>query len=83
MRKEFLLKAKPGIQITLLGAVHMSFTDMAVVKAFAIPGDGKAFADTTRAVIAEFFGQYLLGRHSDLIWKGSDKYPLAQIETPK
>lgn len=82
-RKEFLLRAKPGIQITLQGAVHMSFTDMAVVKAFAIPGDGKAYTDTTRAVIGEFFGQYLLGKHSDLIEKGSDKYPLAKIETPR
>ena len=82
-RKEFLLKAKQGIQITLRGAVHMSFTDMAVVKAFAIPGDGRAFTDATRAFIGEFFGQYLLGKHSDLIEKGSDKYPLAKIETPR
>jgi pimeloyl-ACP methyl ester carboxylesterase len=81
-RKEYLLQAKPGIQITLLGAVHMSFTDMAVLKAFAIPGDGKAYAEATRAVIGEFFGQYLLGKHSDLIEKGSAKYPLAKIETP-
>src|SRR5213075_1955683 len=39
-RKEYLLKAKPGLQITLLGSVHRSFTDMAVLKAFAFPGDG-------------------------------------------
>ena len=82
-RDEYVGKAKPGVQITLLGAVHMSFTDMAVVKAFGLPGDGKAFIDTTRAVIGGFFGQYLLGEHSELIEKGSAKYPLAKIETPR
>ena len=65
----------------MLGAVHMSFTDMAVIEGFALPGDGKAFIATTRAVLAEYFGQYLLGKHSELIEKGSAKYPLAKIET--
>ena len=74
------MHAKPGIQITLLGTEHMSFTDMAVLKAFNLPGDGKAFIDTTRAVVGEFFGQHLLGKHSELIEKGSAKYPLAKIE---
>lgn len=81
-RNEFLRRAKPGIQMTLRGAVHLSFTDMAVLKAFELPGDGKAFIDTTRAVIGEFFGQYLLGKSSELIEKGSAKYPLAKIEMP-
>src|SRR5579884_294184 len=81
-RKVYLQWSKPGIQITLLGAVHMSFTDMAVIKAFALPGDGKAFIDSTRAIMGGFFGQYLLGEHSELIEKGSAKYPLAKIETP-
>lgn len=80
-RSEYLRKAKPGIQITLRGSVHLSFTDMAVLKAFDLPGDGKAFIDTTRAVVGEFFGQTLLGKHSDLIEKGSAKYPLAKFET--
>jgi pimeloyl-ACP methyl ester carboxylesterase len=80
-RNEYLQKAKPGIQITLVGAEHLSFTDLAVIQAFARPGDGKAFNDTTRAVLLEFFGQYLLGKqHSELIEKGSDKYPLARID---
>jgi hypothetical protein len=82
-RDEYVRKAKPGIQITLVGAVHMSFTDMAALKAFDLPGDGKAFTDTTRAVVGEFFGQYLLGKHSELIEKGSAKYPLAKIDTPR
>ena len=60
----------------------MSFTDMAVIEAFALPGDGKAFIDSTRAVIGGFFGQYLLGEHSGLIEKGSPKYPLVKVETP-
>jgi pimeloyl-ACP methyl ester carboxylesterase len=81
-RNLYLRWSKPGIQITLLGAVHMSFTDMAVINSFALPGDGKAFIATTRAVLAEFFGQYLLGKHSELIEKGFAKYPLAKIETP-
>ena len=72
-RDKYLRKAKPGIQITLLGSEHLSFTDMAVIKAFAFPGDGKAFIDTTRAVIGGFFGQYLMGKHSELIEKGSAK----------
>jgi hypothetical protein len=81
-RKVYLQWSKPGIQITLLGAVHMSFTDMAVIKAFELPGDGKAFIDSTRAVTGGFFGQYLLGEHSELIEKGSHKYPLVKVETP-
>jgi pimeloyl-ACP methyl ester carboxylesterase len=81
-RRVYLQWSKPGVQITLVGAVHMSFTDMAVIKAFDLPGDGKAFIDTTRAVVGGFFGQYLLGEHSELIEKGSAKYPLAKIETP-
>lgn len=61
----------------------MSFTDLAVLKAFELPGDGKAFIDTTRAVIGEFFGRYLAGKPSDLIEKGGAKYPLAKIESRK
>jgi hypothetical protein len=80
-RTLYLRWSKPGIQVTMLGAVHMSFTDMAVIKAFELPGDGKAFIDTTRAVLGGFFGQYLLGEHSELIEKGSAKYPLAKVET--
>ena len=79
----YLKWSKPGTQVTLLGAAHMSFTDMAVIKAFELPGDGKAFIDSTRAVIGGFFGQYLLGEHSELIEKGSAKYPLAKVETPR
>jgi Platelet-activating factor acetylhydrolase, isoform II len=82
-RKVYLQWSKPGIQVTLLGAVHMSFTDMAVIKAFELPGDGSAFIATTRAVIGGFFGQYLLGEHSELTEKGSAKYPLAKVETPR
>ena len=82
-QSEFLRKAKPGIRITLLGAVHMSFTDMAVIKAFGIPGYGKVYIDASRAAIGEFFGQHLLGKHSELLEKGSAKYPLAKIETPR
>jgi pimeloyl-ACP methyl ester carboxylesterase len=82
VRNVYLQWSKPGIHIKLQGAVHMSFTDMAVIKAFELPGDGKAFIDTTRAVIGGFFGQYLLGKHSELIEKGSAKYPLAKVETP-
>ncbi len=75
--------SKPGIHVTLLGAVHMSFTDMAVIEAFKLPGDGKAFIDSTRAVIGGFFGQYLLGERSDLIEKGSPKHPLLKVERPQ
>jgi hypothetical protein len=71
------------VHIKLLGAVHMSFTDMAVIKAFELPGDGRAFIDTTRAVISGFFGQDLLGEHSELIEKGSPEYPLAKVQTPQ
>jgi predicted dienelactone hydrolase len=82
-RDEYVRRAKPGIQVTLLGAEHMSFTDLAVLKAFALPGDGRAFLDTTRAVVGEFFGQYLLGKRSELIEKGSTRYPLARHETSR
>jgi hypothetical protein len=78
-RNEFVRSARPGVQITLLGAEHMSFTDMAAVKAFARPGDGQALLATARAVLAEAFGEFLLGKRSDLIEKGSAGYPLAKI----
>jgi dienelactone hydrolase len=80
-RDEYLRRAKPGIQMKILGAEHPSFTDLAVIPAFARPGDGKAFIDTTRAVLREFFGQYLLEKQSDLLVKGSARYPLLKIET--
>jgi dienelactone hydrolase len=76
----YLQSAMPGIQITLLGAEHLSFTDMAVIKEFAFPGDGRAFIDTSRAVLGEFFGRYLLGKESELIEKGSGTYPLARVD---
>jgi pimeloyl-ACP methyl ester carboxylesterase len=82
-RNVYLKWSGPGIQVTLLGAVHMSFTDMALIRAFELPGDGKAFIDSTRAVIGGFFGRYLLGEHSELIEKGSPKYPLVKVETPR
>ena len=83
VRDLYLKWSKPGIHVTLLGAVHMSFTDMAVIKPFELPGDGNAFIDSTRAVIGGFFGQYLLGEHSELIEKGSSKHPLVKVETPQ
>ena len=79
---EYVRRARPGIRITLLGSQHLSFTDLAIIPAFAQPGDGPAFIATTRAVIGDFFGQYLLGKPSEVIAKGSAKYPLAKIETP-
>jgi predicted dienelactone hydrolase len=83
VRNLYLQWSKPGIRITLRGAVHMSFTDMAVIKAFGLPGDGSAHIDSTRAVLGGFFGQYLLGEHSGLIEKGSPKYPLVEVERPR
>lgn len=82
VRNVYLQWSKPGIHVELLGAVHMSFTDMAVIRAFDLPGDGKAFINTTRAVLSGFFGQFLLGEHSELIEKGSPEFPLAKVETP-
>jgi len=89
---EYVQKATPGIQMKLIGATHFNFTDLGVIPAmvsstapsgksiFSHPDDGKAFIDTTRAVLREFFGQFLLGKHSDLLVKGSAKYPLLKIE---
>jgi predicted dienelactone hydrolase len=82
-RNLYLKWSKPGTRVTLLGAVHMSFTDMAAIKDFELPGDGKAFIDSTRAVLGGFFGQHLLGVHSELIEKGSPKYPRVKVETPR
>jgi hypothetical protein len=80
-RRGFFERSKPGIMVTLAGTDHNSFTDMAVIKAFDRPGDGAMFIDTTRAFVREFFGEFLLGRHADLIRKGSAKYPIAKVET--
>ena len=77
---EYAEKAKPGIQMKVTGAEHMSFSDLAVIAGFARPGDGRVFHDTIRAVLREFFGQSLLGVHSELLVQRSDKYPLLKIE---
>jgi dienelactone hydrolase len=77
---EYAKKAMPGIQMKVIGAEHASFTDLAVIPGFARPGDGKAFNETIRAVLREFFGQTLRGERSELLVKGSDKYPLLRIE---
>ena len=82
-RTGFFERSKPGIMVTLAGSDHNSFTDMAVVarRLFDRPGNGAMFIDTTRAFVREFFGEFLLGRHADLIRKGSAKYPAAKVET--
>jgi len=77
---EYARKAKPGIRMMLLGSEHVSFTDLAVIPAFARPGDGKAFNTATRAALREFFGQYLVGKKSELLVKGSAEYPLLTID---
>jgi dienelactone hydrolase len=77
---DYAQKAKPGIQMKVIGAEHASFTDLAVIPGFARPGDGKAFHDAIRAVLRGFFGEYLSGEHSELLVKGSDRYPLLKIE---
>jgi dienelactone hydrolase len=78
---DYVRRTKPGHRIMLLESEHMSFTDLAAIKAFGLPGDGKAFVATVRAVVAEAFDQFLFDRHSDLIEKGSAKYPLAKVES--
>jgi len=83
VRDLFLRWSKPGIRITLRGAVHMSFTDMALIEPFELPGDGKAIIDSTRAVLDGFFGQYLLGERSELIENGSPTYPLVKVDRPR
>lgn len=89
---EYAQKATPGIQLKLIGAEHANFSDLGVIPAiaastypsgkpiFAHPEDGKAFIETTRTVLREFFGQYLLGKESELLRKESDNYPLLKIE---
>jgi predicted dienelactone hydrolase len=78
---EYAQKAKPGIRMKLVGGDHVNFGDLPLIMTFAhVAGDGKALNDTVRTVLREFFGQYLLGKHSELIEKGSAKYPLLKIE---
>jgi dienelactone hydrolase len=89
---EYAQKAMPGIQMKLIGAEHANFTDLGVIPAiaastypggkpiFSHPDDGKAFIETTRAVLREFFGQYLLGKQSELLVRGSADYPLLKSE---
>jgi len=79
---EYAQKAKPGIRMKLVGGDHVNFGDLPLIMDFAhVRGDGKALNDTVRTVLREFFGQYLLGKHSELIEKGSAKYPLLKIES--
>jgi dienelactone hydrolase len=77
----FARNAKPGIQMKLVGGDHVNFGDLPLIMDFAnVSGDGKALNNTVRTVLREFFGQYLLGKHSELIEKGSARYPLLKIE---
>ena len=79
---EFARRAKPGIQMTLVGGNHVNFGDLPLIMDFAnVSGDSKALNDTVRTVLREFFGEYLLGKHSELIEKGAANYPLLKIET--
>jgi predicted dienelactone hydrolase len=81
---EYAQKAKPGIRMKLVGGDHVNFGDLPLIMDFDhVRGDGKALNDTVRTVLREFFGQYLLGKHSELIEKGSAKYPLLKIETQR
>lgn len=73
-------QAKPGIHLKVTGSEHASFSDLAVIPGFARPGDGRAFHDTIRAILREFFGQYLSGEPSELLVNGSTRFPLLRIE---
>ncbi len=77
---EYVQRAKPGINLRVIGSEHASFSDLAVIPGFARPGDGRAFHDTIRAVLREFFGRYLRGEPSELLEKGADKFPLLKLE---
>jgi pimeloyl-ACP methyl ester carboxylesterase len=79
-RDAFLRKSKPGIAVTLKGADHNSFTDLSVIKALERPSDGQALIETVRAFLRDYFDEFLLSRHSDLIRRDSVKYPLAKVE---
>ena len=89
---EYAQKATPGIQLKLTGAEHANFTDLGVIPGiatssypsgkpiFSHPVDGQAFIAATRAVLREFFGQYLMGKPSELLVKGSADHPLLTVE---
>lgn len=80
METAYAQRAKPGLQMKLVGSEHASFTDLAVIPGFSRPGDGNAFHETTRAVLRGFFGQYLSGEHSEVLVKGFEQYPLLKVE---
>ena len=81
LENKYLEKAKPGIHMKLIGGDHVNFGDLPLFMNFdKARGDNKAYNDIVRAVLRAFFGQYLLGEHSDLLVKGSAKYPLLKIE---
>jgi hypothetical protein len=64
----------------LVGGDHVNFGDLPLIMDFAnARGDAKVLNDTVRAVLREFFGQFLMGKHSELIEQESAKYPLLQI----
>lgn len=79
-RETFLRRSKPGIAVLLRGADHNSFTDLSVIKAFERSGNGEVFIATIRAFVREFFAEFLLGKPSQLIRKGSPKYRLAEVK---
>jgi dienelactone hydrolase len=80
-RDAFLHASKNALAIKLVGAQHMSFSDMAVVPEFHLDKDGQDELASVRAVVLAFFDENLRGRHSDLIHKGLPQYPLVKIVT--
>lgn len=82
VRNLYLKWSNPGTHVSVRGAVHMSFTDMALIPPFHLPGDGNAFIASTRAVLTAFFAQSLSGTPSPLLESGSPAHPLLQIDHP-
>jgi predicted dienelactone hydrolase len=79
-RSDFYHASKPGFQVTLAGADHNSVTNMAVIRAFGRARNGDEFITVTRLFVRKFFGEFLLGKHSDVIRQGIPKCAITRVE---
>src|SRR5205085_1069739 len=86
------LKGRPGYRVDITDVKHMTFSDMAVLPAWADRGrrfgeDNAADAETTLSLIRDyvraFFDEFLLGSTSSLLDRAPGKYGISILSRTK
>lgn len=86
------LKRRPGYRVDIMDFKHLTFSDMAVLPAWADRGrrfgeDNAADAETTLSLIRDyvraFFDEFLLGSTSSLLDRAPGKYGISILSRTK